>query len=137
MSKYRLVETKITDGTGKVVLRYDIQKKWLFFWFHAIVTTHYFTYKNRALLIGRNFYFTDKARALKVLDHLNNPYSEIYEGYKIVRVLDDNDFMPVFINKDDFEKWDDSLCYKFNHSLDDLKRSIKEKVKTKTRKIIG
>lgn len=137
MNKYRLVETKIVDGTGKGSFEYSIQKKLFFFWVPATLITHYFTHNGRALLIGRNYTYTNKERALRVLDHLNNPYSEICEGYKIVRVLDDDDFHSVFINKDDITTWDGSNCYEYDNSLELLKQSIKEKVKTKSRKVIA
>lgn len=90
-----------------------------------------------ALLTRRNLIFTSEYHARHVIDRLKSDSTIYYRGCRIIRVFDDINVMnDHYINLSHSRIWNESLCYEWSSSLDDLKEEIDKRVVHKVRTVI-
>jgi hypothetical protein len=146
MMKLRILKEEIENGSGKVEIRYTVQKKFLFWWVTAPILSMYNTDTNWnkkptriAFLIYRYYYSHSESGAKDLLTKLSNPFIEYYKNNKIIRVQEDNDSTKdVYINTSYGRDsgYSAGYGYEYAYSLDDLKREIDKRVITRTSTIL-
>lgn len=122
MSKYRI--KKHTEVyADKEVSSYIVQKRVLWVWVNAQVVQADYNLGSRTTVDIIVPVCRTLEEAEKVKDHLENPYTEIYFGNKIHRVLD-SAFDFIYINRS--KSWDGGY-YECSKGINTLKKSIRSR----------
>jgi hypothetical protein len=129
--EFRVIEVTSIDGNGKGMIKYKLEKKFIFFWVTAFFKCHYNTHYDwnspvpfGARLIDRSYVFDDFDDAKSAIDKLEHPFIEWHHDCLIERVFEEYTLRDVFINKSNYIIWNRSRCYEFNRDLEELKRRI-------------
>lgn len=139
MSKFRIIETSIINGFGKVQNKYNIQKRGFFKWYdYPIKRTNHVNSLNGAYFINEIIYFfdykicLDLCNALRLYENFKYKNTIIRVGYNITNEsilylkpeidLTDSTYHDVFKTSKDIMDWID-IQYKIVK-----KRVVKELV---------
>jgi hypothetical protein len=143
MAKFRIVKREKTNGKGDTDTHYEIQKKFLFWFFTYGLRVHYYTHdesnahlqnmpSRMAMLMRRVYIFNTLKEAKEILSKVENPFVEWYKGDMIIRVFADHVLNDVYINKSYAGSWSNGIGYEYSKNLSELKNMIdKRKIETK------
>jgi len=142
--KFRIIETKQTDGSGKHLDSFfHIEKKVLWWWVMASIPYGYtLPLRNESqsdlMIRWTCIKFRDIKQAEKVLQSkLLEGVQENYKGNKIVLVLSDNADI-LFVNKSNRTDWyADHPCYEYSRSLSHLKAQIDSRIKVYKQSVVA
>lgn len=135
MRKFRILKTEKKYNNRTTETYYEIQKKFLFWFFDYGIRVMYSTdhnsnvYRNEpndiAMLTKRYILFPDIERAKQCLMIIQEPFVEYYKGNLINRVLDDKDLTKVvYVNKSYARTWSAGTGFEYSYTLDGLKEKI-------------
>ncbi len=130
MKQYRIkVVTSLTaDKTS-----YEIEETDFFgFWIPCAIPTMYFIHQdynadpvNGGLLIKRHMCFSHKEMARELIELKKRSLIPIrYKKQKIVEMYNEYSGKSVYVNKSYFRFWNNSCCYDFAYTLEEMKDKI-------------
>lgn len=138
-NKYRIIKIETISDAGKIDTKYEIQRKSLFGYKRYLIPVlrcSYSQYSGSSTeLVDKTIRFESLTLTKKILNHLQNPYVELYKGYKITKILYD-DFQSfryyITLKQSVLDFIMDHVDIEFSKNLNDLKEIIDSKIiKTK------